>query len=136
MSELGKNSIVFSFVPVNSIVVLPLMAKSYRKYKNGNLKLEKLRNRAIVLTVILLILLIIECSYFKDIQNSVIDMIRNSKKNENGEQVVVLEKDQIDPGLDLNEIAIDGITYNGLENEIMNNVVETNEYNDYGEVIY
>lgn len=79
VSELGKNIITFLFVPINSITVLPLMAKSYNKYKIGRLALDKLRNRGIVLGVILLIVLIIECSYFKDIQNGVIALIEENR---------------------------------------------------------
>ena len=39
-----KNLITFLFVPINGIVVLPILAKSYAKYKIGNLKIDKLRN--------------------------------------------------------------------------------------------
>jgi len=79
VSELGGKIITFLFVPINSIIVLPLMAKSYNKYKTGRLASDKLRNRGIVLGVILLIVLIIECSYFKDIQNGVVKLIEENK---------------------------------------------------------
>lgn len=79
VSELGKKIITFLFVPINSIIVLPLMAKSYNKYKTGRLASDKLRNRGIVLGIILLIVLIIECSYFKDIQNGVVKLIEENK---------------------------------------------------------
>lgn len=82
VAERGKDIITFLFVPINSIIVLPLMAKSYNKYKIGHLALDKLRNRGIVLGAILLIVLIIECLYFKDIQNGVITLIEeNNAKN-------------------------------------------------------
>ena len=60
VSELGGKIITFLFVPINSIIVLPLIAKSYNKYKIGRLALNKMRNRIIVLGVILLIILMIE----------------------------------------------------------------------------
>ncbi len=109
VSELGQNFLVFLFVPVNGIIVLPLLAKSYRKYKVGSLKSDKFRNRVIVLSVVLLILLILECSYFKDIQNSVVEMVKANKQNEE-ERSVEVNKNDLDPNLDLNEIAINGIT--------------------------
>ena len=35
VSNMGKNIITFMFVPINSIAVLPIIAKSYNKYKIG-----------------------------------------------------------------------------------------------------
>lgn len=81
VSETAKNLITFLFVPVNGFVVLPLLAKSYGRYKSGRLAGDKLRNRGIVLGEILLIILIIECSYFKDIQNSIIAKVEADRKN-------------------------------------------------------
>lgn len=82
VSEATKNIITFIFVPTNGILILPILAKSYSKYKIGGLASDKFRNRAIVLAVILLIILIIECSYFKDIQNGIVSVVEeNNKKN-------------------------------------------------------
>lgn len=98
VSETGKNLITFLFVPINAIVILPLLAKSYQKYKIGRLKSEQFRNRIIVLSVILLVALVIECSYFKDVQNNVIKIIEENqnKKNENS---VVLNANDVDMNL-------------------------------------
>ena len=59
VSDLGKNLITFLFVPINTLVVVPLFAKSYNKYKTGFLAFDKLRNRGILLGAILFIILII-----------------------------------------------------------------------------
>lgn len=80
VSETGENIITFIFVPINSILVLPLLAKSYEKYNSGRLDASKFRNRVIVLAVILIIALVIECSYFKDIQNGVVNLIEQNMK--------------------------------------------------------
>ena len=32
VSDLGKNLITFLFIPINTLVVVPLFAKSYNKY--------------------------------------------------------------------------------------------------------
>lgn len=82
VSEASKNIITFIFVPTNGILILPLLAKLYSKYKIGSIASDKFRKRVIILAVILLVILIIECSYFKDIQNEIISLIEeNNKKN-------------------------------------------------------
>lgn len=131
VSEMGKNLITLLFVPVNAIIVLPLLAKSYRKYSAGKLKADKFRNRVIVLTIILAILLIMECTYFKDIQNSVVNMIENNQKNQQEQGYnITLNKNEVDPNLDLNLIAEDGITYgNNIQSNDIMNEEETNEEN-------
>ena len=78
VSELGKNFITFSFVPINGILILPLLAKSYTKLKSGKLAQDKFNNRCILLFAVFVILLIIEFFYFKDIQLGIISMLQNS----------------------------------------------------------
>lgn len=75
VSERGKDLITFLFVPINGIIILPLLAKSYSKLKYGNLDKSVFLKRGIVLAVILLIVLIIECMYFKNIQQQVVNML-------------------------------------------------------------
>ena len=82
ISETGKNLLTFLFVPINGILVLPILAKSYRRYKTGRINGNHLRNRAILLGILLLIVLIVECIYFKDIQNGVINMLNEKKQEE------------------------------------------------------
>ena len=77
VSESAKNTITLMFVPINSIIILPLFARSYQKYKLGNLAPNKFRNRVVIFGIILLIILIIECSYFRDIQEGVINTLKS-----------------------------------------------------------
>ena len=70
-NEIGKNFVVFTFVPINSMLVLPFLASSYKYFKQGRLKKQNFKNRIILLCVILIIALILEFFYFKDIQNSI-----------------------------------------------------------------
>ena len=78
-NEMGKNFIIFTFVPINSMLVLPFSASSYKYFKQGRLKKQNFRNRIILLCVILIIALILEFFYFKDIQNSILSMIEAKK---------------------------------------------------------
>lgn len=82
VSELGKDLITFAFVPINGIIILPLFARSYYAFKNGRVEGRILRNRGIVLGVILIILLALECSYFENIQEQVVNMIYQNQAEE------------------------------------------------------
>ena len=86
VSETGKDLITFLFVPINGLIVLPLFAKSYYKFRTGGLDIKILRNRGIVLLAILLIVLIIECFYFENIQEQVVNMLTEQQNalQENG----------------------------------------------------
>lgn len=138
VSELGKNLITFLFVPINSILVLPIFAKSYSKYKIGRLALDKLRNRTILLAGLLLIVLIVECSYFKDIQNSVVKLI---EKNQ-AEQIELEEKQKdiinnLSENTVLNSEIVNEISNeisNSISNEISTNIIEDTVSNVLNEI--
>lgn len=78
VSETGKNLITFLFVPVNGLIILPILAKSYAKLKYGNISNKVFANRILVLAVLLIIILIIECNYFRQIQEQVVNLIKNN----------------------------------------------------------
>ena len=77
--EKCKNLIIFSFVPLNSICILPYLAKSYCLWKNKKLKLENYKKRCIVLAIILVLLLVLEFFYFQDIQTRIVSILQNTK---------------------------------------------------------
>ena len=77
--DVGKNFITFTFVPINSMLVLPFLARSYKYLKESKLSTQKFRNRVILATVILVIALIVEFFYFKDIQNEILSIIQSAK---------------------------------------------------------
>ena len=113
VSETGKELITFLFVPINAIFVLPLFAKSYYSFKQGRISGSILRNRGVVLGIILLIVLIIECMYFENIQEQVVNLVKE-KQNATQEQETIQSND-------LNEI-------NEVQEDIQsNNLNETNE---------
>lgn len=79
-NEMGKNFIIFTFVPINSMLVLPFLASSYKYFKQGRLKTQNFKNRIILIAVILITVLVLEFFYFKDIQNSILSMIQAAQK--------------------------------------------------------
>jgi len=78
-TSIAQNLITFVFVPLNSIIILPFVASSYKYLKSGKLKIEKFKNRCILLVAILLVILIIEFFYFKDIQTGILDLVQINK---------------------------------------------------------
>lgn len=121
VSETGKDLITFLFVPINAILVLPLFAKSYYSYQNGKIDGRILKNRGILLGIILIIVLIIECSYFENIQKGVVDLINN-------QQEIIEEKE--------NESTNQFINSNIIENsnQISNETLQENRINDINNI--
>lgn len=119
VSEQSKNLITFLFVPINGILILPLFAKSYTKYKYGSLNKTVFTRRGIVLGVVLLIILIIECIYFKNIQEQIVNMITENIRKEQAE---TQEND-----IATNNINVMSNNVN-IQNEI--NIEDTNRLNE------
>ena len=99
--------------------MLPLLARSYCKFKDGGISGTVFRNRGIVLAVILLILLIIECAYFENIQNQVVKMITDRSNQIQQETTNELSIEQS------NEIVNNTGTTNQIEVETTNVVNDT-----------
>lgn len=116
VSENAKNMIIFLFVPINSILVLPILAKSYIRYKEKKLQAEKLRNRVIALVIPLLIVLIVECIYFKNIQQGIINLIENKKTENQTTQVKQQNTENY-----FNTTIQNNMQYNNEETNIQNN---------------
>lgn len=124
VSQTGKDLIIFLFVPINGILILPLLAKSYAKYRGSNLSKRILINRGMVLGVFLIILLIIECVYFKNIQDGVVNLIKeqNLYQEEAGQN-------------NSNVTDENSINSNDIANQIeVNTINETNEVNELNTV--
>ena len=119
VSETGKNLITFLFVPINGLLILPIFAKSYYSNKMGTLNSNILKKRGIFLGVILLILLVIECIYFKNIQVQVVNLLKEQEANSTQEQqyftnstIILVESNEVNV-----ENQIDVNTTNDVANE-------------------
>lgn len=126
VSEMGKNLITFLFVPINGIIILPLFAKSYYNYKMGGLDGSVLKKRAMVLGVILLIILIIECIYFKNIQEQVVNLINEQRAADAAQEA---EQPQLPNGITGIYIT-EGNEIEGNELGVENQVVVNDTGND------
>ena len=124
VSERGKDLIIFLFVPINAILTLPLFAKSFSKFRDGRIDGKILRNRGIALIILLAIILIFECIYFKNIQQQVVNMITEEEKQ-------TIEKQQTY----LNSVAVNNLATDVNSVESNNSVESGNsvESNNSGE---
>lgn len=66
-----KSFITYLFVPVNMIITVPFIAKGYEKLKNKKIDKRQFINRCIASGIIILIILVIEFFYFRNVQINV-----------------------------------------------------------------
>ena len=127
VSSTGKDLIIFLFVPINGIVVLPLFAKSYSKFRANKLSSRVLRNRGIALGLILLIMLIIECAYFENVQKQVENMI-----NDKNSKYYQIQQDALNIIAEANEV--EGESTNGASSNTVANVIGVTNQVKGGEI--
>ena len=65
--------ITFSFVPVNVIIILPFLIRSFEKAKDKIITTAKLNKRVIIALIIGIVLIFTEFFYFRNIQKNIID---------------------------------------------------------------
>lgn len=82
-SSNAKNMITFTFVPVNTIIMLPALIKSFNKRKNNVITTEQLNRRTILIILLAVIVLISEFFYFRDIQKGIIKFVEQKQNEEN-----------------------------------------------------
>lgn len=121
VSQTGKDLIIFAFVPVNGIIILPILAKSFSKYRKGNLDGRVLRNRGVFLGIILIVLLILEGIYFKNIQEQVINLLNENEKVQNEQpnntNNTLEDIENLQNTMNTNSV-------NGIENQVIVNDVQ------------
>ena len=76
----AKDMITYTFVPVNTILVLPFMIRSFNKRKENEITTSQLNMRATIVLIITIVILVSEFFYFRKIQQGIID-IYNQKQN-------------------------------------------------------
>ena len=67
-----RRMIMIIFTPVNGFFAMPYLALQIGKLNTNQIKEENFRKKIITLIIIFIVVLIIECSYFKNIQNGIL----------------------------------------------------------------
>lgn len=70
-----RNIILLTFVPINGFLTLPQIASTIGKIKNDDITGKQLKKRLVIFIIVITILVIFECYYFKSIQNRIIQQI-------------------------------------------------------------
>lgn len=117
-TENAKNMITFTFVPVNVIILLPIMIRAFYKKKNNKISIQQLNTRTISVLIVAVILLVGEFFYFRDIQKGIIKIVEE-KQNK---QMNVTEQNTIDESnIEDNNVESNNIEANNVENNIIEN---------------
>ena len=70
-----RNIMITVFTPVNGLIVMPYLANNLSKIGTNEITQEKFKKRLLILNIIFIVVLIFECSYFKNTQLGILKMI-------------------------------------------------------------
>lgn len=76
ITQMAKNFVTFTFVPVNAILIEAYIARSYRQFREKTIQGYQFKRRCFVFTILLCILLGAEYVYFGDIQQGIQNMVQ------------------------------------------------------------
>lgn len=65
------------FTPVNGMIVMPYLASVVSKIYTHDITQEKVRKRLIIISIIFIIVIIFECSYFRTTQLGILNLINH-----------------------------------------------------------
>lgn len=70
-----RNIILLTFVPINGFLILPQIANTLGKVKKDEITPEQFKKRLVIFIIAIIVIVVFECSYFKGIQNGIIEFI-------------------------------------------------------------
>lgn len=71
VNEALKSFIIYIFVPVNVIILIPFVARKYYKWRQNETDKESLIKRVIIVSIIGVIILAVQTIYFKQIKKNI-----------------------------------------------------------------
>ena len=123
VSNSSKDMITFTFVPINTIIILPILIRSFNNRKMNKISMNQLNKTAILMFFIILILIILEFFCFRNIQKRIVDIF-NIKQNEMNLNTQI-ENNQINSNIEYNSETNANIENNSVKNNIeRNNISE------------
>lgn len=117
--EASKNLITFLFVPVNVILLVPLVATKYAKFKETEIEKSEFTKRLVIVSLVGIILLVGECFYFKNMQKNINNVANAIEENNNSK----VKNEQTSNEDKLNTVDSNVETTNTQVNEKTNNVI-------------
>ncbi|MFR4412048.1 MAG: hypothetical protein ACLT5B_01555 [Clostridia bacterium] len=119
----AKQTIVFTFVPVNSIIVIPFMLRSFNKRKDREITGEQLNKRAVVMFIIAVVIVVSEFFYFRNIEKGIGRIIEQQEAASNTVNTTV-ENLTVENKISNNAVVENSIS--NTENQVTNDVVSKN----------
>lgn len=127
INEAAKDFITFTFVPVNVILLVPFVATKYNKLRFKEIGKSEFIKRLIIVGIVGIVILIMECFYFKDMKNNIEilnnDVLENNEEEQNTENTNILTNE-----IYTNEIGVN-VTNVEVLNETTNTVIVNEENN-------
>ena len=77
------NMLILIFAGLNSLIVLPYISKLLSRINDEDIEKNQVSKRIMVIIVVLVLCLIMESGYLKDIQNGIINVYETQKNVEN-----------------------------------------------------
>lgn len=71
VNEALKSFIIYIFVPVNVIILIPFVARKYYKWRQNETDKESLIKRVIIVSIVGVIILAVQTIYFKQIKKNI-----------------------------------------------------------------
>ena len=119
IAKSSKQMITFTFVPVNSIIIIPFLIRSFNKRKDNEISGEQLNKRAIVVLIIAAILVVGEFFYFRNIEKEIGKIIEQQQENMNNTTSNVTEENTI------SKTTTDNTLLNmTVDNTVLNEVID------------
>lgn len=138
INEAAKDFIIFAFVPVNVIIFIPFIANKYNKLMLKKIKKEDFIKTIVIVSILALIVLTIECLYFKGMKKNIKQLnetvTKQTQQNEDKQSELstnkienttinsIIENEQTNS---IKNEKINDISNNIIENKITNNIVNS-----------
>ena len=74
VSSQAKTMLTLAFVPVNSIIFLPFIIRTYRKVKEKSITQSALNLRTAIIIILVLIIIVYEFFYFRNFQKNLVEL--------------------------------------------------------------
>lgn len=71
INEALKNFIIYIFVPLNVIILIPFVARKYYRWRQNETDKESLIKRVIIVSIVGVIILAVQTIYFKQIKKNI-----------------------------------------------------------------
>lgn len=123
INDAAKDFVTYLFVPVNVILLIPFVANKFAKMRNNEISKRDFYERLIKVVFVGVIILVIECVYFKNMKQNIMYMkeTAQSVKLEGQEQNTILEN-VVD---ETNKSTTNEIRLNLTNTEIVNETTNT-----------